>query len=248
MAKILSHVWSSARGSVGGITYFPNQYGSIIARARVTPVNPATNRQEQARGSMQEAIEHWKIIDPSFRDGWNWYARNTVLHGPQNDYHIPGREMYARSYAPWAYLTVRGETIPAWAPNAPSNLGIPEVGPVRSDPLAAPGIGFTLSFNNENPEAMYFYGFIAGPFEDPKRRFKGPFLTESLNLSASIGSSAPGNLLFTNLVADKIYFWKLRCIGSQGTGVRLSSITYGRAASVETTPNGARTKSPPKSK
>lgn len=234
MAKIISPVWSSIRGSIGGTTYFPNQYGSIIARARVTPVNPATTFQGLARDAVSEATENWKNIAESFRAGWRWYGQNTIMQGPQGNYTLPGREQYIRSYSAYEYLLSRGFTTPAWVANAPSTLGLPEIGPVTVTDLAAPGVGFGLNFTNWNAESVSFYASIAGPFGETRRRYKGPFQSDTLDFHFNVATAASGLLEFTGLIDEAIYFWQARIIGATGSGTRLSVKTLGRTFARET--------------
>jgi hypothetical protein len=70
MAKITSHVWSTARGKVAGIVYFSNPYHPIVARQYVVPVNPSTKFQEFSRGNFTEAVALWSNMTDEQRQAW----------------------------------------------------------------------------------------------------------------------------------------------------------------------------------
>lgn len=212
MARILSHVWSVARGSVGGITYFPNQFHQIVARHRTTPTNPNTTQQQNIRMGFDTAQEQWELLTEAARSVWNWYAQNTSFLGPLGSYTISGRTMFIRSYATALYLDIRGHmTVTPPLDIPPTSLGLPTFGPCQCRPLVAPGIGFEVVGQQPNAEDTTLYAFLAGPFEPTRLRYKGPFITASLS-SDNAAQGVAYNIPFTGLVDEKVYFVKLRAI------------------------------------
>jgi len=63
-----------ARGSIGGQTASRNRFGNYL-RARITPVNPATDRQNDIRVAIQSLCTLWQeTLTPAQRDAWEVYA------------------------------------------------------------------------------------------------------------------------------------------------------------------------------
>lgn len=73
----LSHLFTSMRNSVGGITYTGNRYASIVGRARVKPVNPSTVPLELMRTNFSASVSGWKALTEGERIAWTNYAKDT---------------------------------------------------------------------------------------------------------------------------------------------------------------------------
>lgn len=74
MAKIVSPVWSSARGSIAGTTYLTTASGQIIARQRTRPVNTPSVFRTWIKDAMIWRAAQWNAITQSARDQWDIYA------------------------------------------------------------------------------------------------------------------------------------------------------------------------------
>ncbi len=62
------------RGSIGGQTASRNRNGNYI-RARTTPVNPRSSRQNKVRSVIQYLAQYWsKTLEQAQRDAWEVYA------------------------------------------------------------------------------------------------------------------------------------------------------------------------------
>lgn len=96
-----SPVYSQASGSVAGLTYSHNK-GGMYARARVTPTDPATERQEFARFSVSNFSNRWiNTLSQSLRNTWELYAANVTLVNALGDsIYVSGLNHYIRSNAP----------------------------------------------------------------------------------------------------------------------------------------------------
>ena len=67
-----------ARGSIGGQTASRNRYGNYL-RARITPVNPQSTRQNKIRACIQSLATYWsQTLTQLQRDAWEVYASNIV--------------------------------------------------------------------------------------------------------------------------------------------------------------------------
>ena len=63
-----------ARGSIGGQVHSKNRFGNYI-RARTTPVNPQSTRQNFVRNIVQYLSQRWSnTLTQLQRDGWEVYA------------------------------------------------------------------------------------------------------------------------------------------------------------------------------
>lgn len=93
MAYALSHLHSLVRGSVGGLTYFANQFHQICMRQRTAPVQPNTPFQTGIRTAFNAAEATWEALTPALRQEWVDYAATCVYPGPAGPYTVPGRQL-----------------------------------------------------------------------------------------------------------------------------------------------------------
>lgn len=74
-----SPVYSKASGSIAGITYSHNR-GGMYARARATPTDPSSSRQQIIRGIMSFLSSYWiDTLTQLQRDAWNQYGDNVDM-------------------------------------------------------------------------------------------------------------------------------------------------------------------------
>lgn len=63
-----------ARGSIGGQVFSRNRFGNYI-RARITPINPQSSRQNVIRNAIQSLAQSWSTtLTQLERDAWEVYA------------------------------------------------------------------------------------------------------------------------------------------------------------------------------
>lgn len=68
-----------ARGSVGGQVHSRNRYGSYV-RARTTPVNPNSSRQQSVRSYITAVVSRWReVLSSAQREAWEVYAANIAM-------------------------------------------------------------------------------------------------------------------------------------------------------------------------
>ncbi len=113
------------RGSIGGQVHARNRFGSYI-RARTTPVNPQSSRQNKIRVIIQFLAQFWSnTLTQLQRDGWEVYAAAiTRSNALGSQIKLTGFNHFIRSNS--AYIQA-GETVVA-AP--PTTLTLP-----TGDPL-----------------------------------------------------------------------------------------------------------------
>jgi len=94
-----SQVYTSASGSVDGLTYSRNRYGKYT-RAKSMPVNPNSTRQAAARGRFANSIEGWTTLTAAQRTAWSTYADNVPgLNRVGDSVTLTGQNQYVRSAA-----------------------------------------------------------------------------------------------------------------------------------------------------
>lgn len=70
MARIiLSGLLDSLTGKLGG-TVFQISNGTLIARSRVSPRNPSSDRQQNRRSVYSELVRSWSLLSPTERSSW----------------------------------------------------------------------------------------------------------------------------------------------------------------------------------
>jgi len=215
MAKMLSHVGSSIRGSVGGLTYSANQYSPIVLRARVSPVNPNTTKQTAIRSAFANASTLWVGLTQAQRDAWDDYASTLVFSGPQGSYSVPGRLVFIGNLATAQFLKDETGSPAVVATTAPSSPGFLNVGGVLPTPNVTPATtGILIAYQNDEAFSVVGYTERSVSFNQTRNRFKGPFLSAQQISSVTIAGAA-GTLGFSGLVADLVYFTNPRFISAQ---------------------------------
>lgn len=99
--KYRSALLTDASGSIGGFTASRNR-GGLYFRARVVPVNPATQYQVTVRNLMAQCVAAWKEnLDDTQRLNWKWYAEFTPLIDTLGSPRVvPALAHYCRSNVP----------------------------------------------------------------------------------------------------------------------------------------------------
>lgn len=78
MANIkYGHLISEARGSLNGSVFSRNTYGAYM-RAKVSPVQPRTTRQQEVRQRMAQIASAWRGLTQLQRDGWASLAQQVT--------------------------------------------------------------------------------------------------------------------------------------------------------------------------
>ena len=122
MAKLLfTAVVADMRNKLNGTVFSKNRYGGY-ARTKVTPVNPQTTSQQNARNRLSTASQAWRGLSEADRQSWIDAAPNfpfTDIFG--NTKILSGQALYVKFNA---NLALVGE---APISTAPSPVAIPEL-------------------------------------------------------------------------------------------------------------------------
>lgn len=96
--KFTSQIVTGASGSIGGTTFSRNRFG-MYQRAKGTPVNPNTSRQNVVRADFANAVQSWTLLTEAQRQGWVEYAQNTpTTDALGQSITLTGQQMYVRQF------------------------------------------------------------------------------------------------------------------------------------------------------
>lgn len=133
--KFSSPVYSAVSGSIAGVTYSHNRSG-MYTRARATPTNPNTIRQQMTRAAMGGGNLNWlEDLGPDDRITWeNWASQVTFTNKLGLPFKLTGQQAYVRHYlaASAAGLMSTPNNIAATPPdngNPIQNVGLTQMGP-----------------------------------------------------------------------------------------------------------------------
>lgn len=210
--KFLSHVWSIARGSVGGITYLSGRNNALVARQRTAPVQPNTNAQVQMRSAWAGAEALWRNTTDIIRQQWQLYADLVVYQGPTGPYTLTGRQRFLGTLALIAYINTRfAETIgfsadvpvaPGWFLTSRHKLAAP----------GAPGTGFSLSIANDEAVDSVILVNVSQVVPATRNFWKGPW-DDAKTLVFDIAASTTGAHDIIGLIDGEKYFVRARAVG-----------------------------------
>ncbi len=206
--KFTSPVYSTASGSIAGITYSHNRYG-LYTRARTYPVDPGSIRQQAVRSLFTTLVVLWNdVLTPAERIAWETWAANTTIIGSDgNPINITGQNAYIR------FNTIRLQIGQVRVDAAPIifNNGNP-VTSIENITDSTPnviGVDFTLTnlsiraiVAGTTSVAGDVALFISRPMNATREFFKGPYqLAAAEPFLAAVGFVSFTNLL-TTLLSD----------------------------------------------
>lgn len=205
--KFKSPVYSSASGSIAGITYSRAKGGIMYTRSRSMPTNPNTARQSLVRGVIAALSMRWSAtLTSAQRDAWGSYATDTPVLGKQGDPLIlSGQQMYLRC-----------NTIGRQINDTTAGFAIPTTVDFIDDPPSTPGVGpaitsnsvfgldpgsdtFTLTVGIESaPEAGLLIMQVGAPLSPGRSYFRGPYQLAAWSAFAQGAIEVDVNWLVTN--------------------------------------------------
>lgn len=210
--KFLSHVWSIARGSVGGITYTAGRNHQLIARQRTSPVQPNTTPQVQMRQAWAAAEALWRVATTITRQQWSLYADLVVYQGPLGSYTLTGRQRFLATLALAFYMNDRfGDTITA-TDAVPVTAGWFLVSRLKLLAPVAVGIGFSISLTNDEVVDGVVLVNVSQVLPDTRNFWKGPWDDSKTFTFDLIGGAASIHDIL-GLQDGKKYFVRIRVIG-----------------------------------
>lgn len=211
MAKIVSPVWSSARGSIAGTTYLTTAAGQIIARQRTKPTNAPSVMRNFIKGALSYAAQQWSAISAVYRTAWdNWAVANTTQTGRQVFMGAQTLHKFANDSGP------AGWTSPAINLVAPDFSGHPSVTLTPKSYTSASSTGVKMEVGNFSPHTVSTLLEISPPQSVTTNFYKGPWDTTKTAGVTCTASTSQG-VWFSGLTGGQRYFVQARGMTS-GTG------------------------------
>lgn len=209
MAKFVSQIATSIRGSIGGITFTATRNHAIVGRSRVGPARQSTNIGNVIRTSLQFAQSIWRTLTDSQRQSWAYYAQTCTFTGPQGTYTLTGLQMFIRTLAAAEFwnLVAGGTFVVTGAP--PIASGLPNIGPIVEAAYVGPGTGVALSVTNQSGLDASALLRISPPWG--VGRMKNPNIwNTSLDQIVACPDAASTLVEIDDLVEDAVYFVSIR--------------------------------------
>lgn len=230
MAKFESHIFTSIRGSVGGLTYSRGKRGPIDGRAKRQPIAIYKFAVFQWRQAFSAAVADWSMITEELYQLWF----NLVGWQDGGGRKLSARELFIgwQAYLYWAYWNELVPNPPDL--NPPLQWFFP--GFVTSDPapLPAPDYGFTFDVTNAWNDAIYLIATISYPKNSRVYSQRGGF-DPSKYQSKEIITGVTETIDFTGLIPGAIYFCKCRAV-SKNSPYQVSTTQVFRAMATQVVP------------
>jgi len=184
MAYALSHLHSLVRGSVGGLTYFANQFHQICIRQRTAPVQPNTPYQSGIRSAFDYAESQFAALSPLDRQLWDDYAVTCIYPGPAGPYSVPGRQLAVGSIALAAYADAIAPGTFQVQSLAPVVSGWFNVGTILVEEYVGLEQGIAVSVGVDAGRAAVAVVDVSIAHNLTRNRYKGPWLSASKAIQA----------------------------------------------------------------
>lgn len=220
-----SHIHSDLSGSIGGITYTHNRYGSIIGRARVVPVNVNTTYLERQRSAFSASVANWKKLTAVQQQSWIDFAAGTPWTNKLGEtVFLTGQAMYIGQTGFYQSLfPVAGLSGYNTAPCVPGLF--PQ--PLLSFACCTdPDLGVVVTVQNlDSTHVMSCIVRISPPISFGVRYHMGPWARSQAILLSNIAAGATDDAEFCDLCEGR-YFFQVRCLDTTNAN-NMSSLTHG---------------------
>lgn len=212
MAKVVSHLFSSMRGSVGGITYLTTPAGAIIARMRNIPVQAPSNLRTDIKGAMITRAAQWNAITDAQRAAWDTFAAAKGL--------ISGRDAFLAGTVFLQYVINAGFAVPTMQDGAPDNLQDPGVSITVGVPITAATDAVAVKITNAGGARCFVLFNISTGLNSARHFWQGPWNPLSTKAS-SINSGVTQTIEFAGLNVGQRYFVRTAiCTNDTTVGLR----------------------------
>ncbi len=163
-----------ARGSIGGQVHSRNRFGNYI-RARTTPVNPRSPRQNLIRAAVAALAQQWSsTLTQLQRDAWEVYASAIVrVNKLGAQIRLTGFNMFIRSNS------IRLQSADSVLLPGPTVLTLPGADPTFAATVDETAQQISVVFDNTlawaNQDAGFMYVFMSIPKAAGVNFINGPF-------------------------------------------------------------------------
>jgi hypothetical protein len=212
MAKVVSHLFSSMRGSIAGTTYLTTPAGAIIARMRNIPVQAPSNLRTNIKGAMITRAAQWNAITQLQRNAWDVYAAAKGL--------VSGRDAFLAGTVFIQYILNAGFAIPTMQDSAPDNLLAPGCSITVGTPVTAATDAVAVKVINAGGARVLILMNISTGLNPARSYWKGPWnpvFTKATVLLSGVSATYE----FPGLTVGLRYFIRTSiCTNDTGAGLR----------------------------
>lgn len=203
MARIVSPVWSSARGSICGTTYLTTASGQIIARQRTRPTQTPTNYRTYIKNAMQMRATHWNALTVAQRSAWDVWAMAQGLP--------TGRQAYLQGTVLPQFILNAGLIVglTGLRDDAPDTNFHPNVQCGATSPVAAGTDAVAFKVQNNGGQRVVYLLELSPGLNPARNYWKGPWNT-TRSLSATVNSGVTAVVEFPLLNVGEKYFVRCR--------------------------------------
>jgi len=217
-----SPVYSKASGSIAGLTYSHNK-GGMYTRARSTPTDPNTSRQNVVRVLFGALAGYWSAtLTQAERDAWDLYASSVAMTNRLGEsVFLSGQQHFIRANTP---RTQAGISV---LEAAPTNFDLGSyTAPTISSAEDDDGVemAFTAADAWAQASGGYMLYFGGKPQGAGRSFFKGPYRYMGKTAGSAVPPTSPESLTSAFALTTGQKLWVMaRCIQIDG---RLSSPIY----------------------
>ena len=181
-------------GSIAGNTYARNRYGQYV-RARTTPTNPNTARQQTVRQAVADLTARWsQTVTAAQRTAWNLYGNSvTMKNRLGQDIKLTGFNQYIRTNVP--IVQVGGTIVDA----GPTIFELPEQDPAYATAVSEATQLVSVTFDDtftwvyEDEGKMMVY--VGSPQNAQRNFFDGPWrLAGTIDGDSSTPPTTPATI------------------------------------------------------
>ncbi|MCK5317010.1 MAG: hypothetical protein KAJ55_03805 [Anaerolineales bacterium] len=235
MARALSQVYTTIRGSVGGVTYLAGPHHAIIARARVAPVQPISLFKTAAKNALVTAAGVWKRLTALEQLDWDNYALTVIRQGATGSYNVTGRLLMMGARQLQQYVTNRALASPTMLDTAPLTEGMLLPSGIGIVPPPGPAqVGFGVTITADPGDDTLALIDISKAFDKERHFWKGPWDT-SKSQAVVIPADTTVETIFVALTVGRFYFIRVKCVGDDA-GPKLSAEFFLRGQAVASIP------------
>jgi hypothetical protein len=212
MAKIISHVWSQARGKIAGIVYYAGPGNPILARQYCVPVDPQSTPQNIVRHCLSSAGSVWQTLDDTTRLAYKAWSEASSIHPT-------GRSAYIRNSVAFDYMDAIGLSGFGFQKEiVPNVVGIPDV---VYEPAAFTGTnfpGFAIKVTNVSEVPLMVSVQRSIPMSAARYYWRGPWQPDFTVSSMIAGASVTFQVEFQGGLEGKMAgFAKFRVYAQYAT-------------------------------
>lgn len=218
MAICVSHLHSSMRGSIAGITYLTTPSGAIIARQRVIPVDAPSPMRTHIKSAMIQAVAAWQALTSAQKTAWQMWAQANGT--------LSGREEFIAGHALLYFginSTPAGWVSPVDSQTAPDFNGHPAIALSSVPFITALQTGVSFQVQNTSPHSVMAIIELSPMLSNGRNYWKGPYDT-TVTQASLILTSIKKRYDFQVAAPGMRFFCRVRAFTSQALATHTGTV------------------------